>query len=89
VEDLDREVLAHLAQDLLLLLLDDLTRTVVGIDDVVADLEGDALGLALDVEVLDLLGGCIGDGVLLDQGASGCRTSDELVVMSAGSDRRD
>jgi hypothetical protein len=58
------------------------------VDDVVADLEGDALGLALDVQVLDLLGR-FGDDALLDQGASGCRTSDELVVMSAGSDRRD
>jgi hypothetical protein len=65
VEDLDREVLAHLAEDLLVFLLDDLARPMVRIDDVVADLEIDALCLAREVEVLDLLGRCIGDGVLL------------------------
>jgi hypothetical protein len=53
VEDLDRQVLAVLAEDLASLLLEDLARAVVGIDDVVADVElhhghlGD--------EVLDLL----------------------------------
>jgi hypothetical protein len=65
VEDLDREVLAHLAQDLLLLLLDDLSGPMMGIDDVVTDLELDALRFAGDVQVLDLLGRCLGDGVLL------------------------
>ena len=46
VEDLDREVLALLAEDLLLLLLEDLAGAVVRIDDVVADLELDVLDLA-------------------------------------------
>jgi hypothetical protein len=77
VEDLDREVLAYLAQDLLVLLLDDLPRSMVRVDDVVADLEVDALGLAREVEVLDLVGRCLGDGVLLyptPARPSGCRT---------------
>jgi hypothetical protein len=40
------------------------------IDDVVADLEVDALGFPGDLQVLDLLG-CLGDGVLLGpQGAA-------------------
>jgi hypothetical protein len=41
VEDLDRQVLAVLAEDLARVLLEDLARTVVGIDDVVADVELD------------------------------------------------
>jgi hypothetical protein len=42
------------------------------IDDVVADLELDVLKLGDDVlEVLDLLVGRVGDGVLLLQGAAG------------------
>jgi hypothetical protein len=81
VEDLDREVLAHLAEDLLVFLLDDLAGPMVRIDDVVADLEVDALGLAREVEVLDLLGRCIGDGVLLYQGASGCRTTGPVLLV--------
>jgi hypothetical protein len=81
MKDLDGEVLAHLAEDLLLLLLDDLTGTMVRVDDVVADLEVDALRLARDLEVFDLLG-CLGDGVLL-LGASACR-----MLMSAGSGPR-
>jgi hypothetical protein len=52
VEDLDRQVLAGLPEDLLLLLLEDLAGAVVRIDDVVADLEVDALGLD-DLQVLD------------------------------------
>ena len=43
MKDLDREVLAHLAEDLLLLLLDDLPGPRMGVDDVVADHEVDAL----------------------------------------------
>jgi hypothetical protein len=82
MKDLDREVLAYLSKDLLLLLLDDLAGPMMGIDDVVTDLEVDALRLASDLEVLDLLG-CLGDGVLLNQGASACR-----MLMSAGSGPR-
>jgi hypothetical protein len=64
VEDLDREVLALLAEDVLLFLLDDLTSAVMRIDDVVADGEVDALDLAADVELFELIG--IGaDGALL------------------------
>jgi hypothetical protein len=66
VKDLDREVLAHLTEDVLVLLLDDLTGTVVWIHDVVADLEVDALRLRNEVEVVDVCcQRCIGDGVLL------------------------
>jgi hypothetical protein len=49
VEDLDREVLADLTQDVLVLLLDDLAGAVVRIDDRVADLEVDALRLGKQV----------------------------------------
>jgi len=66
VEDLDGEVLALLAEDLLVLLLDDLSRAVVRVDDVVAQLELDVLDDALDVEVFEeLLFGGIGDGSVL------------------------
>jgi hypothetical protein len=64
VEDLDRQVLALLSEDLLLLLLEDLAGTVVRIDDVVADLEVDALDLGLEV-LDDLLCGYVGNQVLL------------------------
>jgi hypothetical protein len=63
VEDLDREVLALLAEDVLLFLLDDLAGPVMRVHDVVAHGEVDALDLAADVEVFELVG--IGDGVLL------------------------
>jgi hypothetical protein len=53
VKDLDRQVLALLPEDLLLLLFEDLACPMVRVDDVVADLEVDALGL--DDKVLDLL----------------------------------
>jgi hypothetical protein len=53
VEDLDREVLALLAEDLLLLLLEDLAGPVMRIDDVVPDLVLDLGDLYL--EVCDLL----------------------------------
>jgi hypothetical protein len=66
VQDLDREVLALLAEDLLLLLLEDLAGPVVGIDDVVPDLERDALGFNR-LEVLQLLFGDFCDGALLLQ----------------------
>jgi hypothetical protein len=55
VEDLDRQVLALLAEDLLLLLLEDLPGTVVRVDDLVTDLVIDVRRLALDIEVLDAL----------------------------------
>jgi hypothetical protein len=81
VEDLDGEVLAHLAEDLLVLLLDDLAGAVMRVDDVVTDLEVDALGLSGDVQILDLRGCCLGDDALLRVvNRSGCRTS---AVMSA------
>jgi hypothetical protein len=53
VEDLDREVLAALAEDLARFLLEDLAGPVVRIDDVVADVELDLRGFV--DEVLDLL----------------------------------
>jgi hypothetical protein len=40
---------------------------MVRIDDVVAHHEVDALRLALELEVLDLIDGCLGNGVLLVQ----------------------
>jgi hypothetical protein len=52
VKDLDREVLAPLAEHLHLLLLHDLPRTVVGVDDVVAELELDVLDLAGYLEIV-------------------------------------
>jgi hypothetical protein len=53
VQDLDREVLALLAEDLPALLLEDLACPVMGVDDVVADVEFDDRDL--DFKVLDLL----------------------------------
>jgi hypothetical protein len=73
VKNLDREVLAYLAEDVLLFLLDDLAGPVMGIDDVVTDLELDVLGLDDDLQVLDLLDlGCLGDGVLLGVSVGPC-----------------
>jgi hypothetical protein len=66
VEDLDGEVLALLAEDLLVLLLDDLTGAVMGIDDVVTELELDVLDDALDIEVVEqFLFADFGDGSVL------------------------
>jgi len=56
VEDLDGQVLALLAEYLLLLLLENLTRAVVRVDDVVAQLELDVLDFALDLLDLDDFG---------------------------------
>jgi hypothetical protein len=53
VEDLDREVLPLLSEDLLLLLLQDLAGPVMRVDDVIADLVLDLLRLPRDLEVLD------------------------------------
>jgi hypothetical protein len=83
VKDLDRQVLALLPEDLLLFLLEDLACTVVRVDDVVADLEVDALGL--DDKVLDLLFRYVGNG------SSSFSTGVPLgtaPAMSAGSDPR-
>jgi len=65
VEDLDREVLLLLTEDLLALLFEDLAGPVMGIDDVVADLELDQLRLDGDLEVLDLLFDYFGNDNLL------------------------
>jgi hypothetical protein len=65
VEDLDREVFLRLTEDLLALLLEDLAGPVMGIDDVVADFELDALRLDDDLEVLDLLFDYFGNDNLL------------------------
>jgi hypothetical protein len=52
VEDLDGEVLACLAQDLLLLLLQDLAGAMVRIDDLVPDLVDDMYYLGeLDLQI--------------------------------------
>ena len=55
VEDLDRQVLALLAQHLLLLLLQDLARPMMRIHDVVPDLVFDVGGLSGDLEVREIL----------------------------------
>jgi hypothetical protein len=71
VKDLDGEVLALLAEDLLVLLLDDLPGAVMGVDDVVAEIELDVLDLADDFKVLEkLLFVDIGDGSVLLGGAT-------------------
>jgi len=63
VEDLDREVLALLAEDLLRFLLEDLPCPVVGVDDVVAYVV--LLVRRLTLEDLDcLLPLCFGNGWL-------------------------
>ena len=49
--DLDRQVLAALAENLLLLLLYDFTRTVMGVDDRIANLEVDLFELDFYFEV--------------------------------------
>jgi hypothetical protein len=56
VEDLDRQVLLGLAEDVLGLLLDDRAGAMMGVDDGVADLEVDALGLDALQVVQQLLG---------------------------------
>jgi hypothetical protein len=60
VEDLDGQILAALAEDLLLLLLDHLTGPVMGVDHMVADLEVDVDDLALDDEIFEL-NSCLGN----------------------------
>jgi len=66
VKDLDREVLASLAEHFLLLLLEDLASSVMRIDDLVADRVIDVGNLTGDLEVFDLLlNSSFGDDVLL------------------------
>jgi hypothetical protein len=68
VEDLDREVLAPFSEDLHLLLLQHLAGAVVGIDDVISELELDELDFTRDLELLRerCFFGCLcGNGVLL------------------------
>jgi hypothetical protein len=69
VKNLDREVLADLTEDVLLFLLYDAACPMMGVDDVVTDLEIDIDDFALDLEILDL-NGCIGNRVLLRRGPS-------------------
>ena len=57
-----------LAEDLHVLLVDDLTGTVVGIDDLITDLELDVLDFTGDLELLEIVAssnGLFGNGVLL------------------------
>jgi hypothetical protein len=62
VQDLDGEVLPLLTEHLLQFLLEDLPSPVVGIYDVVADLELDVDDLNFDVELFDdLLFGATGN----------------------------
>jgi hypothetical protein len=65
MKDLDGEVLALLAEDLLVLLLDDLAGAVVRIHDVVPEREVDVLG-GQDLKILEqVLFGGVGDGSVL------------------------
>jgi hypothetical protein len=79
VQDLDRQILAGLAEDRLFFLLDDLARTVVRIYDVVTDLVNDQLGLSSDLDVFERLFGfgvsSRRQWVLLFNGRSVCRTT--------------
>jgi hypothetical protein len=60
VKDLDREVLALVAEDLLELLLEDLARPVMRIDDLIADLVLDQRRFTGYLEFLCfLLPGCV------------------------------
>src|SRR4029453_10471976 len=65
MKDLDRQVLALLAEHLLHLLLEDLASPMMGVDDLVADLVDGRL--PIDVEVLDelLFQHCVADVVPL------------------------
>jgi hypothetical protein len=65
VQDLDGEVLAPLAEDLLVLLLEDLAGAVMRVYDVVADLEVEAFDLTADLEVLQVVFDDFGNGALL------------------------
>src|SRR4051794_12599697 len=69
MEDLDREVLALVAEHFLDFLLDDLARPVMGVDHVVADLVLDLRDLDLYLEV----GGLLLDSRLADDVPPSCR----------------
>ena len=84
--DLDREVLALLAEDLLDLLGDDLTGTVVRVDDRITNLEVDFLDYELYLEIF-FLNGAVGNGVLLFGPAAAI--DDRQIVRSADSGPRD
>jgi hypothetical protein len=86
VEDLDGEVLLLLTEHLLLLLLEDLTGAVMGVHDVVAELELDVLDFAL-LEGLEQLvvDDLVGNDVLLGRGRA---VTAARGTTSAGSDPR-
>jgi hypothetical protein len=65
VQDLDGEVLAPLAEDLLVLLLEDLAGAVMRVYDVVSDLEVEAFDLTADLEVLQVVFDDFGNCALL------------------------
>jgi hypothetical protein len=65
VEDLDGEVLTLLTEHLLALLLQDLAGAMMGVDDVVAELELDVLDLALLEGLEKLLFDLVSDGPVL------------------------
>ncbi|MGI8573223.1 MAG: hypothetical protein ACR2L9_11450 [Solirubrobacteraceae bacterium] len=90
MEDLDGEVLPALAEEVLLLLLEDLTGPVMRIYDVVSDLELDVLELRDQVEVLELVFDYFGQGVLLVRAGQGrFQRVGGRAVRSAGNDPRD
>ena len=66
MKDLDGEVLALLAEHLLHLLLEDLARPMMGVDDLVADLVDGRLAVDLEVLYVELLlHHCVANGSLL------------------------
>ena len=65
MKDLDGEVFTLLTKDLLGFLFEDLACPVVGVDDVVIDLELDVLDLPRRLEALELLFGFVWNGALL------------------------
>jgi hypothetical protein len=70
VEDLDGQILASLSEHFHLFLAHDLAGAVVGIDDMVAELELDVFDFDCDLDLLVelLFGDCLGNGVLLGLG---------------------
>jgi hypothetical protein len=66
VKDLDRQVLALLAEHLLHLLLEDLSSPMMRVDDLVADLVDRRLAVYFDLQILDVelrLHHCVANGV--------------------------
>jgi hypothetical protein len=84
--DLDRQVLALLAEHFLDFLGYDLTGTVVRVDDRIANFEVDLFDYEFDLEVV-FLNGAVGNGVLLFGPAAAGAASQ--IVRSAGSGPRD